>query len=167
LKIAEETANPQFAVLGWCGLARTLVWSGDLSEARNAMAEARKHNVPRSNHVALMQSGLVELLHGERATARAFFQDALDKADALIQVCGRAYRAWESRAFAQFGLALCQEQPGPVDSAVEALRRAREITAAAGLVSRTRRLMDTLAPVAPATSIADLSRANSPPDTLH
>jgi hypothetical protein len=164
LKIAEETANPQFAVLGWCGLARTLVWSGELGEARVAMAEARKHHVPRTNHVALMQSGLVELLHGERTAARAFFQDALDKADALIEVCGRAYRAWESRAFAQFGLAFCQEQPGPVDAAVESVRRAREITAAAGLVSRAQRLLDAIAPVAPAPSVAALSRANKPSD---
>jgi hypothetical protein len=88
--------------------------------------------------------GVVAVRQGDTAAAREAFVQALSKTADLLSRCAQNYDAFDNRALALCGLALC-DGTDQIQEASEAYRLARAITAAPGVVSRTLRLLDVLA----------------------
>ncbi len=147
--IADETVNPQFAVLARAGLARAHLCTGDLTSARVALDPALKLNVPRTNHLVLALDGVIALRAKDPARARAAFESSLAKADALTTDCDRNWRAFEAKALALAGLALVTDDDRFVDRSIAAWQSARAITRAAGICARAVRTLSLLGPADP------------------
>ena len=89
--------------------------------------------------------GLIALLQNDRDASQAAFLAAIKHADMMIERCDQNFEAFDAKGRALAGLAVI-DGPEHVSDAVEALRAARVITKATGIVGRVRRLLHVLAP---------------------
>jgi tetratricopeptide (TPR) repeat protein len=158
-QIAVETANAQFAIAAFSGLALAHLYSGHLSEARTAIENARKYQVPRSNYIVVGLLGLIALRQGDRATAHGAFNEAITLADALLSGSPQQYKCLETQGLALCGLTLYTGSGDYISAAIDAYRAARTINADVGVVGRALRLLDALALAGPAGVLARVRRA--------
>jgi tetratricopeptide (TPR) repeat protein len=144
VRIGEKIGNVEISSFahGAVALARLLI--GDLPGARSAAEAARRYRSPNNDDNVLALLGVIAVRQGDTAAAREAFMQALAKTAALLSYSAQNYDAFDNRALALCGLALC-DGTGQMQEASEAYRSARSITAAPGVVSRTLRLLDALA----------------------
>ncbi|MCP4624410.1 MAG: tetratricopeptide repeat protein, partial [bacterium] len=142
--IADEIRNPENQNQARCGLALALLYSGDLPGARGVIEEARQYNYPPNNHRALTVLGMTALLQRDPKPAREAFMAALAEVETLLEHCDRNYKALDSRGLALCGMALLEKKNDYISDAREALKSARELTRAAGVVNRVARMFEEL-----------------------
>jgi tetratricopeptide (TPR) repeat protein len=156
LKITDEINNPQFRNLAEWGLAFTHLCAGNVTLAGLFIEEARKHEVPRTNHAVWSLAGVIFLRCGNQDKARKAFSTAIAEADSLLAHNDRNSRALDSRALALCGLTLCEMSGRYLPDASKTYYAARRITSDAGIVSRTLSLFDVLAQADTGGILADV-----------
>jgi tetratricopeptide (TPR) repeat protein len=144
VRIGEKIGNVRISssAHGAVALARLLI--GDLPGARSAAEAARGYRSPNNDDNVLALLGVVAVRQGDTAAAREAFTQALAKTADLLSHSAQNYDAFDNRALALCGLALC-DGTDQMQEALDAYRSARAITAAPGVVRRTLRLLDALA----------------------
>ena len=95
-----------------------------------------------------MLRGIVALREGDRQTAQQAFSAAITEANRLLAHGDSLFRAFDSKAAALCGLALCEDKRH-LDVAVETFRAARRVNQEVGVVERALRLLDVMKPVDP------------------
>lgn len=129
-------------------LARVHLHNADFRAAAEVAREAEQHEFALAAPAALVAHGLATARLGERSTAAGLFGQAVTAADVLVRGTSRNSAALDHRAVAHCGLALLDD-PLHVDAATNDFRSARAITSDRGIVNRTLRLLDLLAPLDP------------------
>ena len=142
-RIGEKISDREISSSAYDAVALARLLIGDLSEARSAAEAARGYGSPNNDDV-LALLGIVAVRQGDTAAAREAFAQALAKTADLLSHSAQNYDAFDNRALALCGLALC-DGTDRVQEASEAYRSARAITAAPGVVRWTLRLLDALA----------------------
>ena len=143
-RIGEKIGNAEISSSAHGAVALARLLSGDLPGARSAAEAARGYRSPNNDDNVLALLGVVAVRQGDTAAAREAFAQALAKTADLLSHSAQNYDAFDNRALALCGLALC-DGTDQMQEASEAYRSARAITAAPGVVGRTLRLLDALA----------------------
>jgi tetratricopeptide (TPR) repeat protein len=144
IQIADEVGAVQSQSEARSALARAHLLQGELAAARQAAEAAGAYDYPTNNAVVAAIQGVVLLRQGDREPARAAFGEALAKADRLLAHTSDNYAALDTKALALGGLALLGDA-ARLPEAVAAIRAARAVTPAAGVVRDAARLWDALA----------------------
>ena len=145
IQIADETGNAEVAIGARTGVALACISLGDYLRAQRPIAEAQRCSVPRKSYVVPFVLGLLALRQGDRARATEAFANAVALAEKLLTHSPRNSRCSESKGLALCGMALSTGHSDYVPAATEALRAARTINRAAGLVKRGVHRFDLLA----------------------
>jgi tetratricopeptide (TPR) repeat protein len=127
-------------------LARGYLYAGDFSLARTAIDEARRYESQGYNYDLMSLAGVIALRTGHSAAARETFQEAVAQAEAQLSYSEQVYGALDAKCFSLCGLALVTGDEGFVAPAIDAYRKAREITKDAGIVADVLHLFDALKP---------------------
>ncbi len=146
MRIGGETTDSRLISFSNETMALVHLSLADLPTARAAAETARKQDVPMNDYNVLALLGLIALRQNDRSAAVEAFQAAIAHADVMIERCDQNYQALDAKGLALAGLAVLEGGPRTAE-AIAAVRAARAITSAAGIVGRVRRLLDALAPV--------------------
>jgi tetratricopeptide (TPR) repeat protein len=144
IQIADEIEEQQAQRRARMSLAHGYLYAGDLRSARTAIDEARRYESQGYNYNLLALAGVIALRTGDSAAAQAAFQEAVAQAEAQLSYSEQVYGALDSKGLALCGLALATEDKGFIPPALDAYRKAREITTDAGIVADVLRLFDAL-----------------------
>src|SRR5262249_25718013 len=139
--IGEKIGNVGISSSAYGAVALARLLLGDLVGARGAAEAARGYRSPNNDDNVLALLGVVAVRQDDIAAAREAFGQALAKTADLLSHCAQNFNAFDNRALALCGLALC-DGTDQLQEASEAYRSARAITAAPGVVGRTLRLLD-------------------------
>jgi tetratricopeptide (TPR) repeat protein len=144
IQIADEIEYQQWQRGARMELARAYLYATDSFSARTTIEEARRYESEGYNYELLSLAGVIALRTEDSATAQETFQAAVAQAEAQLSYSERVYGALDAKGLALCGLALVTGDKGFVTPAMEAYRKAREITKAAGIVANVLRLFDAL-----------------------
>jgi tetratricopeptide (TPR) repeat protein len=144
IQIADEVSFVGGQIEGRNGLAKAYLFQGELSAARRVAETAQTYDYPSKAADASMILGVVLLRKGISEGARSAFSEALVKADALLHHTSGNYGALNTKAIALCGLALLGDS-ARLTEAMAAIRTARAISQAAGVVRDVSRLLNALA----------------------
>jgi tetratricopeptide (TPR) repeat protein len=141
-RVARELGTPREQCFHGLTYGWALIAANELEEARTVLSHAAQQNVPQANHQALVALGVACLRAYDDEAAHTAFQEAIQRADTLIERSPRYYKGWLTKGLAQVGLTLQQQMP--IETAVESYQRACEIAPHAGVVRRQLRLLEEL-----------------------
>jgi tetratricopeptide (TPR) repeat protein len=147
INIADEIGNVQEQNEARYGLALARLYSGNLSQARSTIEEARKYNFPRNNHQVQALLGLILHRQGLHKQAQEAFSAAINESNTLLGHAEKNYAALDCKALSLCGLALCETEKKllHVEEAIKTYRAARAIDRDPGYVKGVLRLFDELA----------------------
>jgi tetratricopeptide (TPR) repeat protein len=144
IRIADEIGIIQDQSGGRSSLARVQLFQGALAAAREAAQAGRAYDYGRNTADLSAILGVVLLRQGATEPARVAFSQAVDQADARLSQTNDNYHALDTKALALCGLALVGDA-AQVKEATVAMKAARAISSAAGIVGDAVRLLDALA----------------------
>lgn len=144
IHIADEIEVQQAQREARMYLANSYMYAGDLPSARTTIDEARRYESQGYNYDLMSLAGVIALRTGDSDVAKEAFQAAVDQAEAHLSYSEQVYRALDTKGLAICGLALAREDKGLVSPAMDAYRKARDITADIGIVAGVLRLFDAL-----------------------
>jgi tetratricopeptide (TPR) repeat protein len=144
IRIADEISFVAGQSESHNGLAKVYLFQGELSAARQVAETARTYDYPSNAADAWTILGVVLLRDGMSDRARSAFTEALVRADALLHHTSDNYHALDTKALALCGLALLGDS-ARLTEAMAAIRAARAIIQAAGVVRDVSRLFNALA----------------------
>jgi tetratricopeptide (TPR) repeat protein len=153
IRIADETGLVQIQSEARSGLAQARLFQGELAAARQAAAAARAFDYPTNNANVSATLGVILLRLGDREPARVAFAEAVAQADGLLAHTGDNYALLDTKTLALGGLVLLGDA-ARLPEAVAAVRAARAVNQAAGVVRDAARLWDALAVVDEAGRLA-------------
>ena len=147
INIADEIGNVQEQNCARYGLALARLYSGNLSQARSIIEEARKYNYPTNNHNVQALMGFILHRQGLHKQAQEAFSAAINESNTLLGHAEKNYKALDCKALSLCGLALCETEKKllHVEDAIKTYRAARVINQDPGYVKRVLRLFDELA----------------------
>ena len=148
IQVADDTGFVQLQNEARTGLALAHLLSNELAAARAAVERAQEFDFALNNHRIRLLRGIVALREGDRQTAQQAFSAAITEANRLLAHGDSLFRAFDSKAAALCGLALCEDKRH-LDVAVETFRAARRVNQEVGVVERALRLLDVMKPVDP------------------
>jgi tetratricopeptide (TPR) repeat protein len=146
IQIADETGMIQAQSEARSALAKVYLFQGDLAAARQAAEAASAYDYPSNNANVAVTQGVILLRQGQAEPARVAFTQAVAEAEALLAHTSDNYGALDTKALALGGLVLLGDA-ARLPEAVAAVRAARAVTQAAGLVRDAGRLWEALAVV--------------------
>ena len=144
IAIAGATGNAQNLSEARLGLARTQLYSGELSAARQTIDDALKIDYPPDRAAVRVTTGSLAIRQGRAAEAQAAFSEALAVAEASLKRTAQNLAALDTKALALCGLALCGD-PNRAVAAAAAYRAARETSSAKGVIAAALKRFDALA----------------------
>ena len=144
IQIADEIGHAQTQFEVRTSLAEVYLLASDLDLCCTTAKDATAYNYPLSRAQLHLLLGIAQLRQSAHFEARQSFTTAVEHVDRLLQTCGEYYFGVECKGLALCGLALAG-QPDQLTKAIDLLSKARAITTAPGLVSRTLRLLDAIA----------------------
>jgi tetratricopeptide (TPR) repeat protein len=144
IELADEHGIVELQSLGRSGLATAELLRGDLEAAREAAETASTYDYPMNNAHACVVLGVVRLRQGHDEPAKQMFNEAIRKADSLLEWADENFRALEDKALALCGLALLGDT-ARMSEALATLRAARRVIRTPGVVIPVLRVLDALA----------------------
>jgi tetratricopeptide (TPR) repeat protein len=156
IQVADEIGEQQAQREVQMTLAQGYLYSGDLSSAHTAIDDARRYESQGYNYELLALRGVVALRTGDLAAAQEAFQAAVAQAEAQLSYSEQVYKALDAKGLSLCGLALALGDDDFISAAMEAYRKAREITKDAGVVTDVLRLFDALKPADSAGVLAEV-----------
>jgi tetratricopeptide (TPR) repeat protein len=156
IQIADEIGYQQWQRQTRMSLAQGYLYAGDLPSARTAIDEARQYESLGYNYNLLALAGVIMLRTGDSTAAQEAFQAAVAQAEAHLSYSKQVYGALDAKGLALSGLALVTGDKDFIHPAIDAYRRAREITKVSGIVYDVLVSFDALKPVDPAGTLADV-----------
>lgn len=144
IEIADDIGSPQISRAARESLALVNVYQDNLVEARKIVQDARKYDVPLSNHSTFATLGLVAHRQGDVIGARDAFVAAVNKASHLINLTSNRFEALDVKGLALCGLALCGDSNN-ITAAKAAYHAARAVTSDAGITRAVLQRFDALA----------------------
>jgi tetratricopeptide (TPR) repeat protein len=142
--ISTELQEPRLGCASCGSLARAHLLGAEWSKARVAIEAARLYDSPESNFSVCALGGVIALNQGDRSAAEQMLTTAIKEANRMLDANSDNYRAFDSKALAVCGLALCGGSKLAAD-AIETYRLARKINRDVGVVKRVLQLFDALA----------------------
>jgi tetratricopeptide (TPR) repeat protein len=144
IEIADEIEVQQVQREARMSLAQGYLFAGDLPSARTAIEEARRYESEGYNYALMALAGVIVLRTGGSAAAQQASQTAVAQAEAQLSYSEQVYAALDAKGLSLCGLALATGDKGFIPPAIDAYRKAREITKAAGIVADVLSLFDAL-----------------------
>jgi tetratricopeptide (TPR) repeat protein len=144
IRVADEIEGQDVQREARMGLTHHYLYTGDLPSACTTIDEARRYESQGYNYDLLALAGVIALRTGDSDAAQETFQAAVAQAEAQLSYSEQVYKALDSKGLALCGLALATGDIGFVSPAMDAYRKAREITKDAGIVADVLRLFDAL-----------------------
>jgi tetratricopeptide (TPR) repeat protein len=157
VRIGQRLAAQMVSAYSLRTLALVELLRCDPAQARQHAEAAHDANLADVNHHALLIAGIAALEQGDGQGARASFEQSLAAGDILLRSGSTNYLAFDSRGLALCGLVACGDATR-VSEARAAFDQARHCNRAAGLVRRTRLLLDRITPHAPAGQLQPVVR---------
>jgi tetratricopeptide (TPR) repeat protein len=144
IEIADEIEVQQAQREARMSLAQGYLFAGDLPSARTAIEEARRYESEGYNYALMALAGVIALRTGDSAAAQEASQAAVAQAEAQLSYSEQVFEALDAKGLSLCGLALATGDKGFIPPAIDAYRKAREITKAAGIVADVLSLFDAL-----------------------
>jgi tetratricopeptide (TPR) repeat protein len=144
IEIADEIGATKYQNVARRGAALVNIYKGDLLGARTMIEAASKYHLPLEDTKTSAVLGIVACRQGDLGLAKRAFAAGIDQAGELLTTNPRHYDAFDAKAIALCGFALCGDR-GSTSAAGAAFRAARAITSAPGVVRRVLQLFDALA----------------------
>lgn len=128
-------------------LAQTYHFGGQISEARDAYEKVLQFPDDATRFAANVYLGVLCLAEGEHARARTLIRAGNVHCDRVLKKSRRDYEAHYARALACAAEAWLSGDSASEERAIEAYRRALEVTSAKGVQAAAARALDLLPPV--------------------
>ena len=145
LKLLDVMGNAQFQHVARASLAKAYLSRGDLANARKIVEKAHHHQNPKENPGTLALLGVIALRQGDQQSSRNAFLKAIEEAEQLRVKNQNNFRALDAKAFAQYGLGLCEAEGTLVSNAIQTFAAARRIYKSPGYLKEVLALFDVLA----------------------
>jgi tetratricopeptide (TPR) repeat protein len=156
--ISAELPGPRLGSYSGSSLARAHLLAGELAEARAAVETARLCDWPENNFYVCALGGVIALRQGDRPAAEQMLAAAMTEASRMLKANSDNYQAFDSKALALCGLALCGGT-GRSSDAIDSYRAARKLNRDSGVVKRVLELFDALAVLDTGGAIAGVRAA--------
>jgi tetratricopeptide (TPR) repeat protein len=141
---ADLIGNAEIRSIARTGLCLVLLLSGNLIDALITIEDASQIEAPSEKHVVSAMYGIVALRQENHQQAKRQFLQTITQTELLLNNCSQDIWALESKALAQCGLAICDQNPELNASAIETFQRGREIVQHKGTLQRMLRLFEGL-----------------------
>jgi hypothetical protein len=142
ISVSDEIGNLESQVEPRCGLAETLLLTGEVDAAQTVLAGLSSLDYPPQHGLVELINGFAFLLGGDPERARAAFSESIDRADERLALGEGEVASWDVKGVASAALAVIGDD-SDVAQAVAAFGTAR-IATTQGLVDRVVALLDLL-----------------------
>jgi tetratricopeptide (TPR) repeat protein len=140
--LGDSTGDIEPVVEARSDLARTRLQQDDPAAALATVQAALTRPYPLEEPTLLLLQAIALLRLGRPAESVPAFDQANRAADALLHLASRNVAALQAQALALSGLAAATGDPDTAGNAADAFTRARAVTAAAGVTTASRQLLD-------------------------
>jgi tetratricopeptide (TPR) repeat protein len=158
IAVSDGTTDAQPSAEARAHLARAQLEAGDTTAAMSAIARAHDLDYPPIEDRLALLEGCAYILLAQPDIALTALDRAIERADQLLVLTPRNFAALYNRGLALSASALIGD-PGDTSRAVDALRAARAVTAAPGVVGEAVRLLEVLGAVDNAGALPTLRAA--------
>ena len=141
---ADFIGNAEIRSIARTRLCIVFLLADNLINARDTIEEASQIDAPSEKHVVSAMYGIVSLRQGNHQQAKQHFLETLNHTETMLNHCSQDIWALECQALAQCGLAICNQNPMLVSSAIQTFQISREIIKDQGTLQRMVKLLKAL-----------------------
>ncbi|MEE8124516.1 MAG: TIR domain-containing protein [Nitrospirales bacterium] len=141
---ADFIGNAEIRSIARTRLCMVFLLSDNLIDARETIEDALHIEAPSEKHVVSAMYGIVSLRQGHHKQAKQQFLQTITQTETLLNHCSQDIWALESKALAQCGLAICDQNPELTSSAIETFKIVREMVQDKGTLQRILKLLQAL-----------------------